>query len=784
MLALLSAGALADFPPPLQAGFHHCALIYDKQTRGVPELMPFVARTQNGKAREWLFDAFLFLVYSSPAGTETSDGRTVRADWQYQLDRWFTKERDLDALDLAIEKASGDLGPLPSRRRIMLAIPYPNPGVKDFGDVDGDGKSEDLSTAEGRETVLRWYLDTARKRFAAAHYRHLELWGFYWMREEMAAEDEPMVRQTANLVHRDGNRFFWIPYFNATGWNRWRSVGVDVAVLQPNFAFNSIHHGDVRRNRLAANAAMARIAGMGVEVEFGEIRDPRDRFNFRCYLADGAAKRLGFQQAATAYYLGDDGVEQMLAAKEPLTRRLYDFLADYVAGRSVPDPSPAIRWTTPPMRRQLGSDYLSAGRAVESAEARFANPGAVSHVDVFLDEPKSSAGWRGSVEVTVRKKGESRWSPGGWAIRTTPDPAAGKWQVVSVPVGQTVVGLSVRLTSLNGGAPARVRAIVPEFSEQQAPFHLAQFRPYEFLPAPQGAYPDDGRKLTDGVISRNGFADGKNVGWLLTSASVLFDLGSVRNVSRVDVFCLGGGVGAVTWPVYACALLGERNDLPSVLTARGPLPPKTDWVPPEPVKVYRIRKPGDVDGLLSFRLKRPTRARYVRLLFRPQVWMMLSEVRIFADGVNVAPKSRYTLTPAPTPGTDPESWADDGHRITDGVIAQREDSALLTGWSEGDQREVLIDLQSVVPVRSITAWSLGGGRGGIFAPAEAVFDISSDGKKWTSFGSVGKPNITEDGSNCSPLAYRVQAAEKRARYVRVRVLRSRGSAMLSEIAVE
>jgi len=85
---------------------------------------------------------------------------------------------------------------------------------------------------------------------------------------------------------------------------------------------------------------VSRRNGLGAEIECsGDIgKDPKERYYFRCYLADGAPTRLGYQQAATAYYLGDDLVEQMLASPLPEMRSLYDALADYVAGRTVPDP--------------------------------------------------------------------------------------------------------------------------------------------------------------------------------------------------------------------------------------------------------------------------------------------------------------------------------------------------------------------------------------------------------------------------------------------------------------
>ena len=371
VLAFLSTSACADYPLPRQAGFHHCALIYDKANRGVKELRPLVVRSENGKAKEWLFDAFLFLVYTTPRAIDTLSGPTIRSDWQYHLDRWFAPNRDLAALDAAIEQAKTDLGAPPRKREVMLAIPYLNPSVKSFGDVEGSGTSADLSTPAGRAAVLHWYISEARQRFEAAGYKNLHLWGFYWMREDMPAGDEPTVRQAAQEVHAGGDRFLWIPYFQAAGWNHWRNVGFDVAMMQSVYAFTFAHHGDIRRNRLAVTATDSRRYGLGAEIECGDIvKEPKDRYYFRCYLADGAVNRLGYQQAATAYYLGDDLVEQMLASPRPEVRSLYDALADYVTGRTVPDPDPPTRWTSP-QTANLTNDLLSPGRPVQTAEARF-----------------------------------------------------------------------------------------------------------------------------------------------------------------------------------------------------------------------------------------------------------------------------------------------------------------------------------------------------------------------------------------------------------------------------
>src|SRR5579884_900153 len=789
LLATVLAGpqVSAEYISPQQAGFHHCALIYYKSVRGVKELMPFVARSENGKAKAWLFDAFLFLDYSAPRAMDTLTGATIRSDWQFQLDRWFAPGRDLAALDAAIDAAGADLGAPPSKREIILAMPYLNPSVKDFGDVDGTGKSADLSTSGGREAVLRWYLGEAQRRFAAAHFKRLHLWGFYWMREDMPSGDEPIIRQAARLVHAGGDKFLWIPYFTAPGWDHWRAVGFDVALMQSVYAFTFAHHGQIRRNRLAVTAMLARRLGMGAEIECGNIvREPKDRYYFRCYLADGAADRLGYQQAATAYYLGDDLVEQMLASPVPAVRSLYEALADYVLGRTVSDPDPPLHWSATPPAAALTNDLLAPGRPVRTAETRFAAPTPVRSVDVFLDEPDPSQAWTGAVQVEVMLPGKAEWSPGGWVVGTSADPVAERWQALTAPVGQTVVGLRVTCRPFGSGDLPLVRALAPEIGASSAKvrFHKAQFCPYQFLPAPPATYPDDGHKLTDGILPQNGFLEGKSVGWLWTDATLHFDLGRVRNVSRIEVYCQGGGFGAVNWPAFASAVLSVAPAAPSGLAVRGPFPLTTQWALPGPVVIDRVRKPDDRDGHLPFVLSRPVRARYVTLFLKANAWLMLTEVRIIADGVNIASEGTYTLSPPPTPNTDPKAWADDGRRLTDGAITDQMDPEGLTGWDTGDWRDVVVDLGYPQPIRAVTAWSLYGGFAAIYAPAEATVETSADGQTWQPMGRASRPAVNEDGKTCHPIAYRVEApAGTTARYVRVRVKRAQGWAMLSEIEV-
>lgn len=777
----------SGYPSVVQAGFHHCALIYHKDQRGPAELLPFVARRDGDRYREWLFDAYLFLDYNTPSGKDTLDGASVQRDWQWQIDNWFAPGRDLAALDQATDDAARDLGKPPAPRQVMLAIPYLNPLVHDFGDVNGDGVTEDLATPEGRKTVLAWYLGEARRRFREAGYRNLRLWGFYWMREDMPAADEATVRETANLVHAGGERFLWIPWFRAAGWDRWQQVQFDVALMQPGYAFTFAHHGTVRRNRLAVTAGLAKQNGLGVEMECGDVTtEADDRRYFLRYLADGSAERLGYQQAATAYYLGDDTVEQMLASRDSQIRHLYDTLADYVAGRTVPEPDSPVAWNARPSGAALGGDYLALGRPLQEAETTVEPPRVLRDVWLTLDEPASRAGQSFSVQVDVRPSAHDPWTPAGWAVRCQPDPDSGMWPAVTVPVGRRASAVRVRIKPTGGKAAPLVRSIALEDGDAAEPAkNRAIGCPYRFTPSIPGLYADTGHFLTDGVVPDKGFAEHRSVGWMQREAQIRFDLGSVQRVTSVEVCCQGGGTGAVNWPAWAVAACSAYAPPPLGPSGTGVLPDRVRWINPGPVIIDRQRAPDDMDGHITFTPQHSEDTRYISISMGASGWLMVNEVRIFVDGVNIAPKATYTLRPAPSGSAKPGAYPDDGVRLTDGHIAQNFDAGAVTGWETEDEGVAVIDLVTPTRVSAVTTWSLRGGMHGIYAPASVTVEVSHDGVTWSAVGSVSKAASAETGSECVAVPYRVVApTAPEARYVRVRVKRSRGWVMLSEIEVE
>ena len=156
---------------------------YDKD-----KFLPYVGYLdERGRAQDDFFDTFLFLTTKSPYGgvlhrwydwlQNAVPGRLQ--DWQYAMDRPFVKNLQLDALEQAVKQVGRELGNRDKQVNVYLTLPFPDPNSRDFGDFNGDGVSDDLSSLDTRNELVRWFIDSMIERFNRQHYKHLKLAGFY-----------------------------------------------------------------------------------------------------------------------------------------------------------------------------------------------------------------------------------------------------------------------------------------------------------------------------------------------------------------------------------------------------------------------------------------------------------------------------------------------------------------------------------------------------------------------------------------------------------------------------
>jgi len=807
IVAAAAAPSFADYMTPEQAGFRDCMLIYESPTRGVDDLMPFVAHLRDGSTPDaWLFDSFLFLRYSAaPSGASYYDGPTVKSDWEASLDTWFEPGRDLPALQEAVDRTERTLGKPPRPIQVVISIHYPHTSQADFGDVDGDGKSEDLADPTDRLDAVRWYTDTVMQRFAEAHFENLELWGFYWMNEGIVGGDSDIVRATADLLHERGLRFLWIPYFRAPGFDQCGKLGFDVAILQPNYAFITQHNGLVRNDRLIETADLARQYGLGIEIEVGYSPEVnlRERGIFRDYLAFGALELCDYQRAVKAYFQSIKVFPNLMGAADPDARAVYDEIAEFIRGEPIPRPGGLQGGrVTIEGRADADASRLVDGRFSEDAAIELAGPESALIVDLPQVMPlaefevscstREDGGWSGVASVETKSTMDAPWRPAGW-VRTTVAtrlPGGARSHVIAIPTAvREAAAVRVHLRSDDPSA----RLSVDELSavdggplDPPGGTSLALGMPYKVEPDVPRTYPDDGR-LTDGAISTEGFSQGRSVGWYGRDVIVCLDLSREQMIDRVVVLCDGGGHGAVHFPETVITELSPTAPVGFRLNrgygAPPPGPAAAILTESDQVVIDREQPTGNgqtnAQGHYDIRPPQPTPARFVTLRFSSLAWLMLSEIEVWSGGANVALGASYEASPRPSL-LEPARYADDGGLLTDGCVPAGFEASGVVGWTGGARPSITVDLLVARPVSEVTVHTLGGGLYGIVAPPSAVLELSEDGQV---FRQVAEGALTDPGDNaCRALELILTpATTEQARFLRITLQPSPGWTMVSEV---
>ncbi len=251
-------------------GAKDTCLLYHNTSDGykVNDLIPYLAYVdENGKMQDVMFDSFLFLFMSKfpSGGYPYSNG--VKSDWEWALNDVFGDGKNIKALDEAAAQVKQELG-LGSdyKYKVILSLYYPSKEITHFGDVDGDGVSEDFSKAEDVIKALDWYINLTDETFNAQNFQNIELVGYYWFHETINSDDSDslqIINAASDMVHAKGKDFCWIPYYASNGYNSWKEYGFDVAVMQPNYVFKL----DTPFTNVISCAELTALYGMGVEME-------------------------------------------------------------------------------------------------------------------------------------------------------------------------------------------------------------------------------------------------------------------------------------------------------------------------------------------------------------------------------------------------------------------------------------------------------------------------------------------------------------------------------------
>ncbi len=769
-LATAASAAPGFCPPasPQSGGMRDIMLIYEGGKAWKPEeFRPYVAYIdERGEPKDWFYDAFLFLMFGgAPSGATYIDGATTRADWEHFLNVTFARDRCLDALDQEIEAVGRRLGQGGRVCPVILMIPYPSSRAKAFGDVDGDGVSEDLSLREDRVKAVRWFLDEALARWKALAPRHLKLWGFYWMNEGISRSDEAIVKATADLVHARGYGLHWIPWFRAPGLEKWRELGIDFAIVQPNYAFTQPGRGFVLadENRLTLNANDARRLGLGVEMEtpFALPGDPGARWLFQQYLNHGVDALDGYQHGAVrAYYQGGDVIARLAASTHPGERQLYDDLYRFHKGTYTRRPTSLaegahcllqVAGGTPVLEPRLvdGTWHTQAGRE----DALIPMKGGSATIMIELPAPTLVDDVR--LHVAAKER-------------------------AGLPS-------AVRVYTADAGSDAFVlRAETKAVSAERCGAWLAGFALLHFSPAPAQRVRIEVAGGTDslflgevvvppaahplwGAIAR---AEGETAAegspaWLTEGRRDAVPLRWSKGPARLLFEC-SEMIGA---QVRVRVRKAPGHPAPSL---RVRVAPEGAWEQGEVV----WQDPGR--ALLSARLPLAP-VRQLALEMDGAGEIALEDVQVLPMR-SWAQDCPYTLTPS-----FEAKYPDSGGELTDGKVCEQGfGDGRTVGWLSTNP-SVVLDLGALREVDGVGAHVEGGGYAFVLFPSRLAVQLSSDGATWRSVAAT--ESLAEKtaervvGDEIDALGWmRAAFPRQQARFVRFDFT-ARGWVMLSELAV-
>ena len=256
------------------------------------------------------------------------------------------KERGRKSAAQAVKEAAARLGKAPQKRKVIMVLPDPvihrhyidtTSSTTYWGALDG--QQLDFSRNEDRIAACKWYIDRVRERFAQGNYEHVELAGFYWLREIVTrpvdtqysyhlTRSDIMLPHIADYLHKLDYTFSWIPYYGSRGYDVWQQFGFDQVYLQPNYYWKPQNDMDEVCRQIDS-------LGIGMEIEFEPtLLDAREgsgtfRARLRDYI-DYAKRRNIYGKRPFAYYHGTNGFYDLYASDDEADRELFDELCRFI----------------------------------------------------------------------------------------------------------------------------------------------------------------------------------------------------------------------------------------------------------------------------------------------------------------------------------------------------------------------------------------------------------------------------------------------------------------------
>ena len=328
---------------------------------------PTVTYTDKSGNEKWLFESMLMLeLWSNWNATSyalTADGHdsSKREHWQQQLDYWFDDTYGFTALDQCIEEAKGRIGNPSKKHIVIFSLPDPvyfenfkdKTNTKYWGSIAG--VEMDFKEIEHRKDAYKWMINQIRAKFNAKGYKNIELGGFYILNEALSVssssynykykEHDKIVKAITEYCHGFNEGVYWIPYNCAEGYESWKSLGIDMAIMQPNKYWPN---ETTKTWTDCLNAVKNH--GMGIELEFEGTHGEGQNSSILTYKKDGTKNSYAttnkklfreyltkisdqssiYKKKPIALYTGTNALYELATSTDSEDKKLYHELGEFL----------------------------------------------------------------------------------------------------------------------------------------------------------------------------------------------------------------------------------------------------------------------------------------------------------------------------------------------------------------------------------------------------------------------------------------------------------------------
>lgn len=243
------------------------------------DFLPYVAYVdKKGVITDTMFDSVMFLTLQGkcPSGGSMliNGDSSIKSDWEYLLDNYFSATYNLSALNRVYGKVKEALElDAESKYTVYLTVPYPKISQKVFGDIDGDGIDDVIKNYNDCIRAIEWFMDEAERRFDSGNYSNLNFAGFFYFSESLTggtySYEYRLAKDFITISHNRGKQVVAIPFYQAGGMDRFRDLDFDTVLLQPNLSFYDILQEDPE-NMMNDFTVNAKKYGFGVQIEMND----------------------------------------------------------------------------------------------------------------------------------------------------------------------------------------------------------------------------------------------------------------------------------------------------------------------------------------------------------------------------------------------------------------------------------------------------------------------------------------------------------------------------------